>query len=193
MPPPRVDAARGALDPVAILRLVENGVGDDGAALGKDQFRQPGELTIDAFRYARPVGLVRQSRFGRNAVHGLADAVALDDPGAGRRADPGGERLGDRRLARAAQTADRDEPRRRFGQQGLRELEIGPRFGDQLRGVPAAFLDLRRGHVGAHRRPHRHEERQENEAVFVIGVTFFPILGAYYLTRGSEAVAGQGK
>lgn len=30
-------------------------------------------------------------------------------------------------------------------------------------------------------------------AVFVIVVTFFPILAAYYLTRGSEAVAGQGK
>jgi putative spermidine/putrescine transport system permease protein len=30
-------------------------------------------------------------------------------------------------------------------------------------------------------------------AVFVIAVTFLPILGAYYLTRGSESVAGQGK
>jgi putative spermidine/putrescine transport system permease protein len=30
-------------------------------------------------------------------------------------------------------------------------------------------------------------------AVFVIAVTFLPILGAYYLTRGSEVVAGQGK
>jgi putative spermidine/putrescine transport system permease protein len=30
-------------------------------------------------------------------------------------------------------------------------------------------------------------------AVFVIAVTFLPILGAYYLTRGSEAVGGQGK
>ena len=30
-------------------------------------------------------------------------------------------------------------------------------------------------------------------AVFVIAVTFLPILAAYYLTRGSEAVAGQGK
>ncbi len=30
-------------------------------------------------------------------------------------------------------------------------------------------------------------------AVFVIAVTFLPILGAYYLTRGSETVAGQGK
>ena len=30
-------------------------------------------------------------------------------------------------------------------------------------------------------------------AVFVIAVTFLPILAAYYLTRGTEAVAGQGK
>ena len=30
-------------------------------------------------------------------------------------------------------------------------------------------------------------------AVFVIAVTFLPILGAYYLTRGSETVAGAGK
>ncbi|MCR4283318.1 MAG: ABC transporter permease [Bauldia sp.] len=30
-------------------------------------------------------------------------------------------------------------------------------------------------------------------AVFVIAVTFLPILAAYYLTRGGEAVAGQGK
>ena len=30
-------------------------------------------------------------------------------------------------------------------------------------------------------------------AVFVIAVTFLPILAAYYLTRGSETVAGQGK
>jgi putative spermidine/putrescine transport system permease protein len=30
-------------------------------------------------------------------------------------------------------------------------------------------------------------------AVFVVAVTFLPILAAYYLTRGSEAVAGQGK
>ena len=30
-------------------------------------------------------------------------------------------------------------------------------------------------------------------AVFVIAVTFLPILAAYYLTRGTEAVGGQGK
>ena len=30
-------------------------------------------------------------------------------------------------------------------------------------------------------------------AVFVIAVTFLPILAAYYLTRGAEAVGGQGK
>ena len=30
-------------------------------------------------------------------------------------------------------------------------------------------------------------------AVFVVLVTFLPILGAYYLTRGTEAVGGQGK
>ena len=30
-------------------------------------------------------------------------------------------------------------------------------------------------------------------AVFVIAVTFLPILGAYYLTRGAEAVGGEGK
>lgn len=30
-------------------------------------------------------------------------------------------------------------------------------------------------------------------AVFVVAITFLPILGAYYLTRGSEQVAGQGK
>jgi putative spermidine/putrescine transport system permease protein len=30
-------------------------------------------------------------------------------------------------------------------------------------------------------------------AVFVIAVTFLPILGAYYLTRGKETVAGSGK
>lgn len=30
-------------------------------------------------------------------------------------------------------------------------------------------------------------------AVFIVAITFLPILGAYYLTRGSEQVAGQGK
>lgn len=30
-------------------------------------------------------------------------------------------------------------------------------------------------------------------AVFVVAITFLPILGAYYLTRGTEQVAGQGK
>ena len=30
-------------------------------------------------------------------------------------------------------------------------------------------------------------------AVIVIALTFFPILGAYYLTRSGEAVAGGGK
>ncbi len=30
-------------------------------------------------------------------------------------------------------------------------------------------------------------------AVFIVVITFLPILAAYYLTRGSEAVAGQGK
>jgi putative spermidine/putrescine transport system permease protein len=30
-------------------------------------------------------------------------------------------------------------------------------------------------------------------AVFVIAVTFLPILAAYYLTRGTESVGGQGK
>jgi ABC-type sugar transport system permease subunit len=30
-------------------------------------------------------------------------------------------------------------------------------------------------------------------AVFVIAITFLPILGAYYLTQGKDAVAGQGK
>jgi putative spermidine/putrescine transport system permease protein len=30
-------------------------------------------------------------------------------------------------------------------------------------------------------------------AVFVIGVTFVPILLAYYLTRGTETVTGSGK
>ena len=30
-------------------------------------------------------------------------------------------------------------------------------------------------------------------AVFVIAVTFLPILAAYYLTRGTEVVGGQGK
>jgi putative spermidine/putrescine transport system permease protein len=30
-------------------------------------------------------------------------------------------------------------------------------------------------------------------AVFVIAVTFVPILAAYYLTRGTETVGGAGK
>jgi putative spermidine/putrescine transport system permease protein len=30
-------------------------------------------------------------------------------------------------------------------------------------------------------------------AVFVIAVTFLPILAAYYLTRGGELIGGQGK
>jgi putative spermidine/putrescine transport system permease protein len=30
-------------------------------------------------------------------------------------------------------------------------------------------------------------------AVFIVVITFLPILAAYYLTRGSETVAGQGK
>jgi putative spermidine/putrescine transport system permease protein len=30
-------------------------------------------------------------------------------------------------------------------------------------------------------------------AVFVIAITFLPILAAYYLTQGGEHVAGQGK
>lgn len=30
-------------------------------------------------------------------------------------------------------------------------------------------------------------------AVFVVAITFLPILGAYYLTRGTDQVAGQGK
>ena len=30
-------------------------------------------------------------------------------------------------------------------------------------------------------------------AIFVIAVTFLPILGAYYLTRDTDSVAGQGK
>jgi putative spermidine/putrescine transport system permease protein len=30
-------------------------------------------------------------------------------------------------------------------------------------------------------------------AVFIMVITFLPILAAYYLTRGSETVAGQGK
>ncbi len=47
-------------------------------------------------------------------MHRLTDAVALDNAGAGRRTDMGGERLGDGRLAGAAQAADSDEPRRVF-------------------------------------------------------------------------------
>ncbi len=74
------------------------------------------------------------------------------------------------RFAGAGKPPDRDQDRRRRGDQRCRQLEIGRR---RLLGRGAIGLrrerSARRRHLGADRRAHRHQERQRRERVEVLG------------------------
>ena len=93
-------------------------------------------------------------------VHRLADAVAFDNTGAGRRADFWCENFGDGRLSRSAQAPDRDKLCRFRIKQGSSHLEVGIGFRDKLAAALATFLYLSCGNVSPYRSTHCHEKGQ---------------------------------
>ena len=116
------------------------------------------------------VCLFRQAGLGRHTVHGFPDPVALNNAGSGRRPTC---------AASASAMVVFPDPLRppiammraaAFVKEVAGKLEIGFGFGDEDFGRAACLLDLCRCDMRPHGRPYSHEEGQQDETVFVVGL-----------------------